>query len=200
MNYILFVNNGLGDKLLDIIGFTTLCNIENLNYSISFNDISKKYLFGMENIYNIELIYFNNIKIYNNYINDIYIDDNKDKILLLDNKFNSIDIDKKIYDNNPIDYNIPDIIKNKLYPIVYYTPVITFNPINIYEKFNKKYSLKYIIDIFIKISENIKPSKKIELYIPHNINNCYGIHLRRSDKILSNNKYNIKKKIIKIFG
>ena len=189
MNYMMFTNNGIGDKLLDLIGFTTYCNIKKLNYSIIFNDIFKKYLFGMENIYNIDLICFNNIKINNNYNHD-----NKDKILLLDNKFNSNDTDKKIiYDNDPKDYNIPDIIKNKLYPIIYYTPVITFNPVNIFEKLNKEYPLKNIMDIFIEISENIHPSEKIELYIPENIKDCYGIHLRRTDKIISNYNYNIKK-------
>jgi len=188
MNHILFCTNGIGDKLLDVIGFTTYSHIKKINSEIILNDITKKYLFGMENIYNIELFNIDNIKISDNYSEDL-----SDKILFIDEKFSDISIKEGI-DNKKEDYSIPFVIKNKSYPIIYYTPVITFNPVNIFEKLNREYSLNYIIKIFIKMSENIKPSEEIELFIPNNLNNCYGIHLRRTDKIKSIIDYNIRKK------
>ena len=64
------------------------------------------------------------------------------------------------------------------------------SPYNIYKfikNFKKDISFEEIINIYCSYArEIIKPSKIIENNIPDNLNNSYGIHLRKTDKV--NNK------------
>lgn len=99
-NNILFCNNGLGDKLLDVAGFSTYCLLKNINSSIVFNDIITYYNFGMENYYDINLINFNNINIVNKY-NDLQYKINDDDIVYLSEKFNK---KNNNYNSNGIQY------------------------------------------------------------------------------------------------
>jgi hypothetical protein len=58
------------------------------------------------------------------------------------------------------------------------------------KKFNKNITFEEIIDNYNNYAkEIIKPSKIIEDNIPENLNNCYGIHLRKTDKIYNSNVY-----------
>lgn len=67
------------------------------------------------------------------------------------------------------------------------------SPYNIYKfikKFNKNITFEEIIDNYNNYArEIIKPSKIIQDNIPENLNNCYGIHLRKTDQICSNDIY-----------
>lgn len=192
MKLILFCNNGIGDKLLDIIGLSTYSFITNQKCEFILNDFIKDYNFGMKNYYDIDFFIFNNIIIKNTYNNDNI--DNKE-ILLVSSKFNrnSKKYNNVSLENKPDDYIIPNIIINNENNIEYYFHAISYSPVNINKNLDK-FSLEYISEIYNKIAENIQPSKYIESLIPNGLNNSYGIHLRRSDKIKSNDEYDIKKK------
>jgi hypothetical protein len=195
-NNILFYNNGLCDKLLDVIGFSTYCLLKNINSSIVFNDIITYYNFGMENYYDINLINFNNINIVNKY-NDLQYKINDDDIVYLSEKFNK---KNNNYNSNGIQYKpelykIPNFIKEETNKIIYYDVVKSYIPNILCEKFNNEYDLEYISKIYIDFCENIKPSKYIQSLIPNGLENCYGIHLRRNNKIKSNELMEGKKKI-----
>jgi len=188
MELVLFCNNGIGDKLLDIIGLSTYSFITNKNCKFILNDFIKDYNFGMKNYYDIKFFNFNNIIVNNTYIN------NNDQILLVSSKFNkkskrynSIELE-----NKADDYVIPDAILNNEKNIEYYYHSISYSPVNIYKNL-KEFSLEDISNIYSRIAENIQPSNYIESLIPNELNNSYGVHLRRTDKIKSNTEYDIKK-------
>ena len=96
--------------------------------------------------------------------------------------FNNIDI---IINNNQNDYknDCKNIIKIG-------NASSSSSPYNIYKfikNFKKDISFEEIINIYCSYArEIIKPSKIIENNIPDNLNNSYGIHLRKTDKV--NNK------------
>ena len=188
---ILFCNNGIGDKLVDIIGFSTYCKIKNINYKIILNDIIKDYNFGMKNFYNSNLFNFEDIKVNNNYIDDDI------KVIIIPQKFNKNNKNYNIkgLENNPNDYILTDIIKKKDINKEYFWQTGTYNIPIIYDKLKNDYSLEYIVKIYIENAEKIKPSKYIENLIPKNMEKCYGIHLRRSDKIKKDKKFLEKKNI-----
>lgn len=191
MLYTLFCNNGLGDKLLDVIGIITYTKLIDCECKIIFNDFIKYYNFGSENFYDVKHFIIDNINIINN-----YQETEKDEILLVSSKFNinSLTYNNNILENKPTDYKIPLIIYKNEKQIEYFYHCITYSPLNIYNKLNNKYALIDITDLYIKQAKNIKPSNYIESLIPNNLNNCYGIHLRKSDKIKTENEYKLKKK------
>ena len=191
MTFVLFCNNGIGDKLLDIIGFSTYCFISNKKSEFILNDFIKNYKFGMKNYYDIKYFNFNNIIVKNNYIKN-----NNDEIFFVSSKFNynSERYDNKALENSPKDYVIPNIILDNINDIKYFYHSISYSPVNIYKDLNN-FSLEYISNIYNEIAENIKPSDYIESLIPDRLSNSYGIHLRRTDKIKSENEYKIKKNV-----
>ena len=197
MRLVLFCNNGIGDKLLDIIGLSTYSFITNKKCEFILNDLIKDYNFGMKNYYNVNFFNFNNIIVKNTYINnDDDNDDDNDEILLISSKFNknSKKYNNVALENKAEDYIIPDIIINNEKNIEYYFHCISYSPVNINKNLND-FSLEYISDVYSKFGENIKPSDFIESLIPNGLNNSYGIHLRRTDKIKSNIEYDIKKNV-----
>jgi len=132
--------NGLGDKLLDLIGFYILCKYLNYKPNISFccNGI---FPWGNNN-YDTRLINFNEI---------IISDDKCDFYVKSPNPSSSI-----------CPYKVYEFIKQFL-------PELTFEQIS---------------NDFIKYAKKIiNPSEIILSKIPINIENAYGIHLRKSDKV-----------------
>ena len=67
--------------------------------------------------------------------------------------------------------------------------IVSITPYCVYEKLQSEgtdISFKEVSNMFIKIAKDIKPSNLIKKYIPINIENAYGIHLRNTDKIKNN--------------
>jgi hypothetical protein len=91
--------------------------------------------------------------------------------------------------NNENDYN-----NNCKYYIKLNIHAISSAPYNIYKfikKFNDNITFEEIINNWNNYAnEIIKPSKIIQDNIPENLNNCYGIHLRKTDHIQDNSIYN----------
>jgi hypothetical protein len=189
MTFVLFCNNGIGDKLLDIIGFSTYCFLINKKNEFILNDFIKDYNFGMKNYYNTKFFNFNNIVVKNNYIKTY-----NNELLFVSSKFNkkSKKYNISALENKPDDYIIPDIIINNIENVEYYHTVISYSPVNIYKILNN-FSLEYISRVYVEFAENICPSNYIESLIPEGLEKSYGIHLRRTDKIKSNDEYKIKK-------
>jgi len=91
--------------------------------------------------------------------------------------------------NNENDYN-----NNCKYYIKLNSHAISSAPYNIY-KFIKNYNDNITFEEIINnwnnyANEIIKPSKIIQDNIPENLNNCFGIHLRKTDHIRNNSIYN----------
>jgi hypothetical protein len=132
--------NGLGDKLLDLIGFCVLCNHLNYNPHITFcND--RYFAWGNSN-YDIRLFDFSDITISN---------DNCDFYLHSPNPSSSL-----------CPYKVYHFISG-------FIPTISFETIS--------------NDFVVYAKKIIKPSEIILSNIPYDIENAYGIHLRKSDKI-----------------
>jgi hypothetical protein len=132
--------NGLGDKLLDLIGFFVLC--KHLNYKPNVSFCNNGYFSWGNNNYDIKLFNFNEINISNDKCN--------------------------FYVNSP-------------------NPSSSLCPYKVYE-FIKKHkhdiTFEHISNDFVEYSKQIiKPSEIILQNIPNNIENAYGIHLRKSDKL-----------------
>jgi hypothetical protein len=132
-------NNGLGDKLLDLIGFFIICKYLNYNPHVNFFD--------------------NNSDVWGNY--DIRLFDFKEVST-------SNDENCSFYINSP-------------------TPSSSLCPYKVYEfihQFLPEISFEQVSNDFISEAKKIiKPSSPILLNIPSNIENAYGIHLRKSDKV-----------------
>jgi hypothetical protein len=136
------LHNGLGDKSLDLIGFSVICKYLNYNPHIFFNNC----IWGT---YDMRLFNFNEITILEN--------DDNDKC--------------DFYINSP-------------------TPSSSLCPYKVYEfirSFLPEISFEEISNDFIHQAKKIiKPSDIILSKIPEDIQNAYGIHLRKSDKVANN--------------
>jgi len=136
------LHNGLGDKSLDLIGFSVICKYLNYKPHIFFNNC----IWGT---YDMRLFNFNEITILEN--------DDNDKC--------------DFYINSP-------------------TPSSSLCPYKVYEfikTFLPEISFKEISNDFIHQAKKIiKPSDIILSKIPEDIQNAYGIHLRKSDKVANN--------------
>ena len=162
-NVFISLKNGLGDKLLDMIGFYIICKYLNYIPNVQFNKQIKTFLWG-NNYYDTNLFIFNDIIITNN----------------------DISINRKVIKNNKIIK-----INSNLY-IDSPSPSVSLCPYKVYE-----YIKKYIPEItFQEISNKyteygkniIKPSEFITSKIPFDIENAYGVHLRKTDKVHIKNK------------
>jgi len=141
------LNNGLGDKLLDLVGFFILCKYLNYKPNITFNN-NGHFAWGNNN-YDTRLFNFNDIAISNDQC-DFYVHSPNPSASLCP-------------------YKVYEFIKNFL-------PEITFEQIS--------------NDFIIYSKKIISPSEIILSQIPNGIENAYGIHLRKSDKI--NNRGDIR--------
>lgn len=133
------VFNGLGDKLLDVIGVSVLCKYLNYKLHVIFDNNNSD---NSRNNYDIKLFNFNNIKISDDICN-FYVN--------------------------------------------YGGSSITFCPYRVYEfikQFLDEITFEQISNDFVEYSKKIiQPSEIILSKIPNNIENAYGIHLRKSDKV-----------------
>jgi hypothetical protein len=144
---IITLRNGLGDKLLDIIGFYVICKCLNYKSYVRFNKLVEEFDwgFGSNTTYDLKLFEFN----------DIIISDFEE-------------CHYYIRSVNPSSTLCP----YKVYMFVsQFLPEITFGDIS--ERF-----VLYARDIF-------KPSEIIDSRIPEGIENAYGIHLRKTDKVIA---------------
>lgn len=132
--------NGLGDKMLDLIGFTLLCKYLNYNPIIKF-DTDRIFAWGSCN-YDLRLFNFNDITISNDPCN--------------------------FYVRSP-------------------NPSASLSPYKIYEfvrPFIPEITLEKVSKDFVYTAKRIiSPSEIIKSYIPEGIENAYGVHLRKSDKL-----------------
>jgi hypothetical protein len=132
--------NGLGDKLLDLIGFFVLCKYLNYKPNVTFCNNST-YAWGIAN-YDIRLFNFN-------------------EITISDDKCN-------FYVKSP-------------------NPSASLCPYKVYDfikQFLNEITFEQISNDFVKYSKQIiSPSEIISSQIPNGIENAYGIHLRKSDKL-----------------
>jgi hypothetical protein len=157
--------NGLGDKCLDLIGFYVICKYLGYNPNVQLNYGNKTFVWGSSK-YDPELFNFNGITL----IND------------------SIVICKKILISNVIIKKYTNLyVKSpspsaSLCPYKVYEYIKTFIPEITFEEISNKFK--------VYIKELIKPSDIIINKIPNNIENAYGIHLRKTDKITTV-KYNL---------
>ena len=141
-NSIIRVQNGLGDKLLDVIGFYVICKYLNYIPNIELNSIIREYDWGNNN-YDTRLFNFNDL-------------------IKINNSQCPYFINSPCPSSSLCPYKVYIFLKNIL-------PEITFEEISSCYKIYSK--------------EIIKPSEVIISKIPYNIENAYGIHLRKSDKV-----------------
>jgi hypothetical protein len=144
-----FINlkNGLGDKIMDLIGFCVICEYLNYKPHINFNNNISNFQWGNSH-YDIKLFNFDNVNIIN--------------------------------DNNYTYY-------------INSHPSLSLCPYRVYEYLTQFFSTINFEEVSYKYNQFakklIKPSDIILSKIPINIENAYGIHLRRSDKV--NNRCDI---------
>lgn len=97
-------------------------------------------------------------------------------------------------DNIKIFNNVNDTDKNYNYYIKLNIHAISSSPYSIYnfiKKFNDNITFEEIINNWNNYANEIfKPSKIIKDNIPENLNNTYGIHLRKTDHIRNYSIYN----------
>lgn len=137
--------NGLGDKLLDLIGFYVLCKYMNYCPYIYFSN-NGNFAWGTNN-YDLRLFNFQNIQITNTFPS-------------------SSSCDYHVNSPNP---------SSSLSPYKVYVFLKQFIP---------DISFEQISNDFVTCSKQIiQPSEIITSKIPNNIQNAYGIHLRKSDKL-----------------
>jgi len=142
-NAYISLKNGLGDKLLDVIGFYIICKYLNYTPNIQLNKRTVEFKWGF-NRYDPRLFIFNDI--------------------ILTNTINKNDF----YINSPNP-------SSSLCPYKVYEFIKKFKPEITFEEISNKYT--------IYSKEIIKPSDIITLNIPIGIENAYGIHLRKTDKV-----------------
>ena len=150
-NILIKLKNGLGDRLLDLIGFYIICRYLNYKPYVNFNSHYIKWDWG-SSYYSEELFNFNEIIITDKNYQDYYYF-----------------IKPPIQGISLSPYNVYLFIK-------YFIPNLSFGELS------HNY-VKYAKQI-------IKPSEIIKSNIPKNIENAYGIHLRKSDRVDNTNKNN----------
>jgi hypothetical protein len=134
--------NGLGDKLVDSIGFYVLCKILGYTPYIELNSIVHNFDWG-DNRYDERLFHFSCLQLTDNQC-EKYIDSYNPSVSLSP---------YKVYDY------LSSILEN----------------FQNFEDFSSYYALS--------AKEAIQPSEIIISNIPIGIENAYGIHLRKSDKV-----------------
>ena len=146
--------NGLGDKIINLLGASVYCYYKNYNLKTVFNENILYYHFNSYNYYDLSLFNFNNISVYNE-----------------TNEINPNDLE------NALQFHNPDTI-------------VSITPYSIYQKLKNEghdnISFEEVSNMFIQFTKKIEPSEYILNYIPNNIEKCYGIHLRKTDKINTN--------------
>uniref|UniRef100_A0A6C0F9K4 Glycosyl transferase CAP10 domain-containing protein n=1 Tax=viral metagenome TaxID=1070528 RepID=A0A6C0F9K4_9ZZZZ len=164
---ILLCKWGLGDKLLTAISIITISKLTNTSYKIILNAYkNRNYKWGDSN-YNIDLIDFKDLNIIDT-INELKLNIPKWTELGKTNKTINA-YRQKFVNSNIIDVNGP----------------IPLSPIGIYELFNRQIEYYKICETYLNIAKCIQPSNLIKDNIPDNINECIGIHLRGTDKIIN---------------
>jgi hypothetical protein len=158
MSFKLFIKpiNGLGDKIINVIGAAVYCHYKNFELKVFLNESILFYFFGSINFYDLSLFNFNSIHVDNTEVE--YKNKNADFL------------------ENAMQFINPDAI-------------VSITPYCVYQKLkdeNINVSFQEVSDLFIKIAKNIQPSNLISECIPIGIENAYGIHLRKSDKIKEN--------------
>ena len=150
-NILIKLKNGLGDRLLDLIGFYIICRYLNYKPYVNFNSHYIKWDWG-SSYYNLNLFNF-------------------DDIIITDKNYKDYNyfIKIRVAAISSCPYNIYLFLK-------YFIPNLNF------EELSHNY-VKYAKQI-------IKPSEIIKSNIPKNIENAYGIHLRKSDRVDNTNKNN----------
>jgi hypothetical protein len=86
--------------------------------------------------------------------------------------FGNLIVNDKKYNTRKMFHN-PD-------PIVSITPYFVYKTLN---QENVHVTFEDVSQKFLEVAKNIKPSNIIQKYIPKNIENAHGIHLRLSDKV-----------------
>jgi hypothetical protein len=134
--------SGLGDRLLDVLGFYVICKCLDYNPKVIFNNSQHWFVWGISN-YDLRLFEFNHIELIENKSCEYYI-----------------------HSPNPSSslspYKAFEFVSKKL-------PNMTF------ERFSDYY--------YEYAKEIIRPSSIILSKLPEGLENSYGIHLRKSDKI-----------------
>lgn len=135
------LKNGMGDKLLDLLGFYVICKY--LNYRPNFNLNASHVNFGWgSNNYEPRLFHFNDL----------------------------------VINNGNCEYYIESPCpSSSLSPYKVFTFLKDFIPEITFEEVSSRFK--------IYAKEIIKPSDIILLKIPYGLENAYGIHLRKSDKV-----------------
>jgi len=134
--------NGMGDKLMDLIGFFIICR--HLNYKPNINFVNDQWFAWGNNNYDIRLF-----------------DYNKDCITISNKKYS-------FYVNSP--YPSASLSPYKVYLFIKrFLPDVSFDQIS--------------KDFILYSKEIIRPSDVVISNIPNGIENAYGIHLRKTDKL-----------------
>jgi hypothetical protein len=150
--------NGLGDKCLDLIGFYVICKYLGYNPNVQLNYGDKTFVWGSSK-YDPKLFNFSNFTL---------VDDD----IELNKKIIIKNVHIKKYKNLFVKSPSPSA---SLSPFKVYEFIKTFLPDVTFEEISNKFSTH--------IKEIIKPSDIITSKIPANIENAYGIHLRKTDKV-----------------
>jgi hypothetical protein len=136
-NVSIALHSGMGDRLLDFIGFYVLCKLLNYKPNVTFNSNTSHWGDYEQSLFNFDKTIMNGKTAYFH-----------------------------VHTPNPA---------SSLSPYKVYQFVKQFLPDITFEKVSSLYNL-HIKDI-------IKPSERILSKIPKGIENAYGIHLRKSDRI-----------------
>lgn len=139
--------NGLGDKLLDLLGFYVICKYLYYKPYITL-DNKKKFVWGDANY---DPLLFN--------FRDVTVSDDASTYI--------VNMPAQSWSSCP--YKVYAFLKSRI-------PGITFRQVSESYEFYA--------------SRIIKPTEAIRIRMPNNLQNAYGIHLRKSDKV--NNEGDLK--------
>jgi len=143
------LRNGIGDKLLDTLGFYVICKYLNYQPHVEFNRLVEKFDwgFGSTTEYDLGLFEFTDIIITNG-------------------------------------VTCPYFVRSV-------NPSSTLCPYKVYiflRKFIPEITFSEVSESFVREAKRIfKPSEIITSLIPEGIENAYGIHLRKTDKVIAVN-------------